>query len=278
MANLGQGLQGAIGGGMAGGSLPGAGILGVGVGAILGGLGGLFGDQERDDYIQRAAELEQEFAGRNAPQSGAAFQGNTSDVRGRQMNYLDQLQAQYEGRGPSLAGQQLQQGADAAIASQNSLMASAAGRGVNQGAAFRQASNNTAAIQGQTSRDAALARTQEQLNAGQLLGANLANTRSTDEQMSQFNAVQGNNVMLANLDAQLRAMGMNDSARLQAMQMAMGGAGQPGTGTGILGGGTQMLGQFMAQRAARNGGSGSGSAGSTQGQDGMGDNLLSPYA
>src|SRR5690606_14489379 len=104
---------------------------------------------------------------------------------------------------------------DRAAGAQASAAAGAAGRGVNAGAAFRQASNNMAAIQAQGARDTATMRAAEQINALGQLGQVTAQGRAADEGINQFNAASQNQVALANLQARLQQLGLNDQAQLQ---------------------------------------------------------------
>ena len=247
MPNYSQGIQGAAGGAMAGGSLGGA--PGAIIGGGLGLLGGLFGGGGGDEYRNRLAAMEQEFANRHAPQVGQAGQAGMSDFRGNQAALIAQLEALSRGQGPSLAANQMREAMDRSVGAQASLAAGAAGRGVGQGAALRNASNQTAAIQSQGSRDTGMMRVQEQLGALQQLGLNIHGARGADESMNRFNTSSNNQFALANLDAQLRAMGMNDAARLQALQSAMGGAG-PGMGSQILAGGAQAFAGMQSMNAA----------------------------
>lgn len=254
MANYTQGFSGGLGGAMQGAAMgsviPG---IGTGIGALAGGavglLGGLFGGGGNDEYRKRLAAMEQEFANREAPQAGSAERGQYSNFRGNQAALISQLEALSRGQGPSLAALQMREAMDRAAGAQAGLAAGAAGRGVGQGAALRNAANTTAAIQSQGARDTGMMRANEQLGALNQLGITIHSARGADESMNRFNASQGNQFALANLDAQLRAMGMNDAARLQALQSAMQGGG-PGLGTQILAGGANAFGGIMGQMAA----------------------------
>ncbi len=247
MPNYSQGLQGAAGGAMGGFAI--GGPVGGAIGGGLGLLGGLFGGGGASEYQNRLKSMEQEFANRNAPQVGAAERGGYSDFRGNQAALISQLEALSRGQGPSVAAQQMREAMDRSVGAQASLAAGSAGTGVGAGAALRNAQNNTAAIQSQGARDTGMMRAQEQLGALNQLGLTIHGARGADESMNRFNAAQGNQFALANLDAQLRAMGMNDQARLQALQMAMQGAG-PGMGSSLLAGGAGALSALLGQRAA----------------------------
>jgi hypothetical protein len=248
---FGQAIQGAAGGALGGGGY--AGLPGALIGGGLGFLGGLFGGDPTSEYRKRLMQLEQEFANQNAPQAGAASQAQNSQFRGNQAALISQLEAISRGRGPSLATQQMQQSTQRLAGNQAALASGAAGRGVNSGAAFRQASNATSAIGSQAAADTGMMRTQEQLGALQQLGLNIHGARQQDESNAQFNAGQNNQVMLANLDAQLRAQGVSDQLRMQILMGAMAGAG-PGVGTQLLAGGASMFPYLAGQNAAGQGG------------------------
>lgn len=247
MANYGQGIQGGIGGAMGGFSV--GGPVGAAIGGGLGLLGGLFGGGGGDAYRNRLSDFEREVAGRQAPQAGPAAQAGYSDFRGNQAALISQLEALSQGRGPSLAAQQMREAMDRSTGAQASMAAGAAGRGMGAGAAYRNAANQAGAIQSQGARDTAMARTQEQLGALNQLGMSIYSARGADESMNRFNTAAQNQQMLSNLDAQLRAMGMNDAARLSALQSAMNGAG-PGMGTSLLAGGAQAFAGMMGMNAA----------------------------
>lgn len=252
---FGQALQGGVGGALAGGGafgLPGA-LIGGGLGA----LGGLFGGDPAAEYRKRLMQLEQEFAGRNAPQAGSAFQAQNSGFRQNQASLISQLEALARGQGPSLATELMKQNTNRLAGQQAALAQSTAGRGVGAGAAFRQASNATSAIGAQAAADTGAMRAQEQLGALNQLGLTLHGARSLDESNARFNAGANNQVMLANLDAQLRAQGMSDQLRLQILQSAMAGAG-PGMGSQLLAGGAGAFGYLTGQRAAGRMGQGQG--------------------
>lgn len=239
-----QGLQGAAGGAMAGAAF---GPAGAAIGGILGGLGGYFGGDPQADYRKQLDALAQGYANRQAPQMGQAATSQYSGFRGNQAGLISQLEAMARGQGPSAATIQMREAMDRAAGSQASAMAGAGGRGVNAGAAFRNASNNTAAIQAQGARDTATIRAQEQANAMGLLGQTINQGRGADESTNQFNATQQNNQALANLQAKLQTMGLNDEAQLRALMAAMGAAG-PGMGTQILAGGAQAFPSILQYR------------------------------
>lgn len=258
MADISQGIQGAGGGAMTGAALGGTlgGPWGAGVGALAGGalgaLGGLFGGGGPNEYQKRLMALEQEFSQRLAPQMGPAALASNSQFRGNQAALIQQLEGLSRGNGPSLAGRQIQAGADQLAGGQTGMARSMAGRGVGAGAAFLQASNQGANIGAQANAAAGNARVQEQMGALQQLGMTIYGARGADEATSRFNAGASNQVALANMDAQLRAMGMNDQARLMALTSAMGGGG-PGLGTQMLAGGAQAFAGYAGRQGLQQG-------------------------
>lgn len=237
MGDWSQGFQGAAGGAMAGSAF---GPWGMAVGGGLGFLGGMMGDGGQSQYQDQLKQLAQQYSGRQAPQAGY------SDFRGNQAGLIAQLEAAARGEGPSAAAMQMRDAMDKAVAAQTSAAAGAGGRGVNPGAAYRQAADNSAAIMQQNNRDTAVLRAQEQATARGQLGGVIAQGRGADEQIN-----------VANMEAKLRQLGLNDEAQLKALMGAMGAAG-PGMGTQILAGGANAFPTAMQylQRGNQRGGGG----------------------
>ena len=236
--SLGEAGKGAMGGALAGGSVggvPGAIVGGIG-GALLGGFGG---DNGQGDYQKRLEEYYASLANRQAPQSGPAAQGQYSGFRNNQADLISRLEAMSRGQGPSLAKQMFAQATDRNMQAQQAMANS--GRGGAMGA-FN-AANNMGQLGAQAAQGAAAARTNEQMQAMQQLGLSIYGARGADEQMNQFNAGQQNQVMLANLDARLKAMGLNDQARLQILAQMGGQANQPTFGDQLMAGGAGMFAQ-----------------------------------
>lgn len=233
----GQAGQGAAGGAAMGAMFGpwGAGI-GAGVGGLLGGLSG----NPQDDYQNQLKQLSAGYGNRQAPQMGPAAQGSYSGFRKNQAGLIQQLEAMSRGEGPSAASLQMREAMDRASGAQASAAAGAGGRGVNAGAAMRQAMNNTAAIQSQGARDTGLMRVGEQLGATQQLGTVIGQGRSADEGMNMFNAGQQNDVARTNMMSKLQTMGINDESQLRALLGAMGMAG-PGLGTQLMAGGASAM-------------------------------------
>lgn len=235
--DFGQAGQGAAGGAMVGSAL---GPWGAAAGGVVGGLLGGLGGNPSDQYRRQLEMLAKGYGSRTAPQVGAASQASYSGFRQNQAGLIAQLEAMARGEGPSAAAIQMREAMDRAAGTQASAAAGAGGRGVNSGAAFRTAANNTAAVQAQGARDTATLRAQEQLNAVQQLGGVINQGRAADEGINTFNAGAQNQFELANLQAKLQQLGLNDEAQLRALMTAMGGAPQP-MGTSILAGGAMAM-------------------------------------
>ncbi len=232
-----QALQGAAGGAMAGSVFGPVGTIG---GGLLGGVAGWFGSGGSGDYASQLQKLSNGWGKRGAPQAGPASQAGRSGLEGNRAGLIAQLEAMARGEGPSAASIQMREAMDRAAGAQASAAAGAGGRGVNAGAALRNASNNTAAVQAQGARDTATLRAQEQMSAVGQLGDVVGQGINADNALNTWNAGAQNQMSQANLQAQLSTLGMNDQAQLQALMAAMGVAG-PGLGTQIMAGGAQAF-------------------------------------
>jgi hypothetical protein len=241
-------IEGAGGGALAGGSL--GGPWGAVAGGIGGGLLGLFGGN-KDDENQRK-QMEQyynEVRNRGTPQVGQSASADYSSFRDNQKNLVSHLEAMSQGRGPSLAAEQFKASTDRNIAQQQGMALSGQG---NATAAAMMAANNSAQLGAQSTQDAGQARIQEQQMALNQLGLTLHGARGGDEDMNRFNAGQANQFSLANLDAQLRARGMDDATRLQLISQMQGAKNQgPSLSQSILAGGAGMY-SMGATNSAQN--------------------------
>ncbi len=121
------------------------------------------------------------------PRRALIDQAAQAQFRMGQQNLIGQLAMQASGRGPSVAGAQLQQASQANQAATFAQLASARG-GTNGAGLARNAMNTSANIQAQSSRDAAVARMQEQMNAQQTLGGVLDQARGADINMATSQA------------------------------------------------------------------------------------------
>lgn len=128
------------------------------------------------------------------------YQAGVGDMNGESRagmsGLAQQLQAQANGQGPTLAEQRMKESTDRGMA--QSLAMAASARGANPGMAMRQAADSQANIQANAAQQEADLSQQEQMNArGQLAGVlqgmgqqDLA-ARGQDIGLAQFNAGQG---------------------------------------------------------------------------------------
>lgn len=213
--------------------------LGIGLGSMaLGGLSNLFGesDEERNERLRKEAEgqygrtdvnnlaLQGQAArgdrflnaanqaqGRNVV--GQLYSPQQSSFRGDQQALIQQLRAQAQGQGPSLAAEQARQQNQRAVANQFAMMRS----GQGGAAAKRAAMQNAALQQGSLAGQSAMARTQEQLGAMSQLGNVLSGARGQD------NTFQ--NMLLGRSQAQgqlnLQQQGQNDAQQRAMLQQEM---------------------------------------------------------
>lgn len=161
--------------------------------------------------------------GRADPQAGPAQLAQTSGFRQNQADLISRLEALSKGQGPSLAAEQLRQATDRNMRQQASIAQT--GRG-NAALAGITAANNSAQLGAQAASDSAVARIAEQQMALQQLGGAINQGRVADQDLSQFNALQQNFRDQFNVEAQLRARGMNDEQIRAIMQMRAGLAAQ----------------------------------------------------
>jgi len=219
----------------------------------MGGSGGS-GNSAADKHKQMLNDYYASLLGRQAPQMGPASQAGYSGFRQNQSNLISHLEALSNGQGPSLAMAQLQAATDKNVASQQALAAS--GRGGPLASA--QAANNTMRTGAQASQDSVAARIQEEQMALAMLGQNINAGRGSDEGINTFNAGQQNQVGIANLEARLRAMGMNDQAIQAVMSGMMDQSKVPQLGDKILAGGSSALAMKYGMGNGQNNGGGGG--------------------
>lgn len=236
-----QGLKGGAGGALAGSTF---GPIGTGIGAGVGLLSGFFGggNQEQQDLLMQEYQRQR---GMVSPQAGPAAQSAYSGFRGNQQGLVSRLEAMANGQGPSLAKQQFQQATDRNVRSQQALAASGRGGPLAQ----LTAANNTAMLGANAAQGSALARTNEQMQAIGQLGGVIAQGRGADEQTNMFNAGEQNQLAVANLQARLKAMGMQDDQILGILSQMGGTRNQPGLGDQVLAGGAGMFAQGATMNA-----------------------------
>lgn len=250
MSKGGQAAKGAMGGAMAGGAI--AGPYGALVGGVVGGAIGYFGDDPEEGWNDKLNMLNRSFQREQAPQATQFERAGQSQLMGNRAALIAQLEAQARGEGPSAARQQMQKAADDTRQMMASTAAGAGGRGVNSGAAMRNATNAGSTVMQKNSQDMGIMRAQEQMNAqgqlGQVIGQGIGQDQSLNEaNANQFNAQQG-------LNAQLRMqhLGLSHQSQLQALTMSNPKGG--GTGDGLMAGGATaapMIMQWKQQQAAQ---------------------------
>lgn len=189
--------------------------------------------------------------GRAAPQAGPAAVAQTSGFRNNQEELIGRLEAMSKGQGPSLAAEQLRQATDRNMKQQASIAQS--GRG-NAALAGIQASNVSGQLGAQSASDSAVARIAEQQMALQQLGGAINQGRTSDQDLSQFNALQNNYRDQFNIEAQLRARGMDDEQIRALLQMKMASAQQKqqsSFGNQLMGGGAGLLSLYGSQQQGK---------------------------
>lgn len=134
------------------------------------------------------------------------------DFRKGQLTLAQELAIQAAGGGVSVAGEQLKQAQTSNQAATFAQLASQRG-GANPGMA-RQAMQTSAQIQGQTAKDAAVARMQEQMNAQNQLAGVLGTGRQGDITES------GQKIDLANMNAQQAAQFNDLKAKYAGMNLS----------------------------------------------------------
>lgn len=216
---LNQGFKGAQAGGTYGGPI--GAMVGGGMGLLHGvWAGGKVQSREQaaqnqmgtpdQQYQKMLMDYYNSVGQGGAPQAGPAAQSSYSDFRTNQSDLVSRLEAISKGQGPSLAAQQFQQSQDRNMASQQSMAQS--GRGGPLSAL--NAANNMGQLGAQGAQMTAQARLGEQQMALNQLGLTLHGARGADEANNQFNANEQNQTSMANLDAKLKAMGIDNETRL----------------------------------------------------------------
>lgn len=224
-------FEGAAGGAMAGSAF---GPWGTAIGGLVGGAAGYFGNQGQGSYQDQLKQLADRYSKRPPPQmENSAFRGNQAAL-------IAQLEAMARGEGPSAATMQMREAMDRAVAGEASAAAGAGGRGVNPGAAYRQASDQATAAMTQGARDTAILRAKEQMAVLGELNSAITAGRQADE-----------NVGHANLLSKLQTMGLNDEGQLKALLAVMQAAG-PSMGQRLLAGGASAMPGILQMMNAKN--------------------------
>lgn len=140
-----------------------------------------------------------------------------SSFRDNQVALVNQLSNQAAGVGPSVAGEQLRVGQEAALAATMAQANSMRG-GANPGMA-RAAMQTGAEMQGRAAQEAATARMQEQMTAAGLLGQVTGQSREGDLQQAGLQNQAKLEIFKGNLDAQI-AQGQLDQATAETIYKA----------------------------------------------------------
>lgn len=183
------------------------------------------------------------------PRAVLIDQAGSNEWRAQQQSLAQQLALQASGQGPSLATEQLNQAQKANQAAAFAQLASQ--RGGPSAAGARSAQMASAQIQGQTARDAATARIQEQMAARQQLGGVLESGRGADIQLATQQAMMQQEAGLAKYKGDLeRAIAQGQLDQQTASQMfeaAVGNARQNASMTAAY---NQQYNSLVAQYAA----------------------------
>lgn len=165
------------------------------------------------DYYRRAFQQGAQGAdGRAAPQAQAATIDTTGqdETRAQQMRLLGGLVDAAEGRGPSVAQQQLAQATDRNV--RGAVAATNTARGMGGGAAVRQVAMTQGQVGQQAASDAALLRAQEIAQArGQAFQA-ATGARGQDVALASEQAGLQQQTNLANLGAEGQQRALNQQA------------------------------------------------------------------
>lgn len=269
--------------------------MGFSLGGVLNTVGGFLGlgpnEGQRPEFnsnynlpgfnqqYNQYGQLSQQYGNRGAPQARSYTAGGSS-FRGDQRALVQGLQADAAGNGPGqqLARMQAQNIADRTFGQQ--LSAAASARPGMGAAAYQNAAMNAANAQSQVGGNAAMAGVQARLGAMNQLGGVLQGARGQDQELGMFNAQQRQQGSQFNADAQLRQMGLNDQAQLEALRQRLAASqmqqqgglaynqhlqnynvtrmGQPTAGQALLGMAGGLAGGYMQMQGMGGGGGGGG--------------------
>jgi hypothetical protein len=179
------------------------------------GLGIAGNINEANFGVPRAGRLENSLRAQVGEAAARQTPGlNAGQITQGSSDYLNMLQQQAAGQGPSAAQVQLQQALSRNVANQQALAASA--RPGNTALAARMASQQAGALGGSLAGQGALARVQEQLGAQQQLGQALQTNQGAFLQgQGQGDAVRGQAMQQRLNLAQLQQQGGLERERLR---------------------------------------------------------------
>ncbi len=150
-----------------------------------------------------ASQMSAASAGPAATIGGSAYEKN-------QNNYVNSLEQQAAGKGPSLAAGQLQAATERNTA--NQLAMAASGKPGNTSLAMRNVASNSAALGQQAAHDSAQMKIQEQQNAQAQLGGALSSFRGQDMSNAQNQAQLNQSMALSNAGFKQQANAQNQGA------------------------------------------------------------------
>lgn len=213
-------------------------LLLAGGAAIAGGaISNWINGNPADAQKRQMEEYMRQVQNRGAPQAGQAQQSAMSGFRSNQQDLISRLEAMSKGQGPSLAMEQLR----AATDRNNAVQAGMANSGRGGPLAHLTAANNMGRLGAQSAQDSASARIAEQQMALGMLGQNIQAGRGADEDITKFNALQTNFRDQFNVEAQLRARGLDDEAIARIMQQQTMLNSRPTFGDQLMGGGAGLM-------------------------------------
>lgn len=176
-------------------------------------------------------------AGAYAGQGPGFSSANQDQTRQQQQNLIQMLIDQSMGRGPSVADAQLRQATDRNINAAASMAAS--GRGPGATASAYNANNMAAGANQQAAADSGQLRLQEQLQARQLLGSQLGQTRGQDQNLAALqlqDKAQRDNLVQKYMQMGYDADQANRQAALDMEKLKNDAYNHGGGGGGFLGG------------------------------------------
>src|SRR6185295_2803927 len=163
------------------------------------------------DYLKQINQSQQAYSNLNAPGNASALDAlQRGDVAaGGQADLAQQLLAQANGQGPSLAQLQLQQASDQNIKNAAGMIAGT--KGINPAQAARQVALAQQAQGQNLANQSGQLRLQEQVQKQQMLGALLGQQRAQD--MGQYQSQLGSNQQMYGMAGELNnSQNANDIA------------------------------------------------------------------
>lgn len=148
------------------------------------------------------------------------LRGPKDPFRSRQLSLVDALQAQAEGKGPSLASMQMRQGVEDSLRAQAAMAASQGGR--NPLAAMRQANQQAAQARAELAGQTAQLRMKEQQGAREQLASALNQGRTSDINIVGQEGDMAKTEYQGGIDLE-KLKYMDEDSRRKALAMVLGG-------------------------------------------------------